>query len=671
MVQAVRAGPIDARTEPGARSPGGPGRAAGCAGLLLLLAGAAGCPHPLAPTEPLPALRAVTVEPAFAAVAPGDRLPLVALGHYHDGSVRDLTAAATWSTGSGAVAAVEAPGVVAGRAPGAAAVEAAWGGRRGRAAVAVDAAAPALRSLEVEPRQATLEAGGALAFLATGRYADGSARDLTRVVRWSSPGAGPGGFPPGGPPGTWVAAGPGRARVEARLGAARAEASLEVEAHRAAAPAAFPLRVAPNGRFLVDQRGVPFRIHGEAAWSLIANLTAAEVDGYLEDRRRKGFNAILVNLVEHRYAADPPRNRAGAAPFRTPGDLAEPDDAYFDFAVSALEAARARGFLVLLVPAYPGFGCPTEPSPENDGWSAEMWHSPPAACREYGRYVGRRFAAFDDVVWVQGGDCTPPRGSELEACALQVMAGIREAAPGMLQTGHWRPHSTSLDEPAFAPEMQLDAVYRYRTPHAACRQAYARSPARPAFLIETGYEGETIDGSSLPTRKYQWWASLGCTAGQFFGSRPGWSFGPGWRQALGSAGAQDMARLGGLLDSVPWETLVPSGLGGARVLVTGGSGAEGGQDEVVSAAASDGTALVAYVPPTGAGPRSLVVDLSALSGPGTARWFDPSGGGWVEVGRVPGGGRRWLTTPGRRPGGLDDWVLVITRAAEQPGRGGR
>ncbi|HSB21115.1 MAG TPA: hypothetical protein VLD85_13990, partial [Anaeromyxobacteraceae bacterium] len=72
----------------------------GRAGLLLLLAGAAGCPRPLAPTEPLPALRAVTVAPAAAAVAPGDRLPLVALGHYQDGSVRDLTAAATWSTGS-------------------------------------------------------------------------------------------------------------------------------------------------------------------------------------------------------------------------------------------------------------------------------------------------------------------------------------------------------------------------------------------------------------------------------------------------------------------------------------------------------------------------------------------------------------------------------------------
>lgn len=677
MAQPVRARPFEARTGPVARGARGPGRAraAACAGLLSLLAGGAGCPRPLSATEPLPALRAVTVEPASAAIAPGDRLPLAALGRYQDGSVRDLTALATWSAGSGRAAAVDAQGVVTGKAQGTTTIAAAWGGREGGAAVTVDAAAPALRTLEIEPRQATLPAGGALAFLATGRYADGSARDLTRVVRWSSPEAGPGGFPPGGPPGAWAAAGPGRAQVEARLGAALAEASVEVEAPRPR-PAAFPLRVSPNGRFLVDGRGVPFRIHGEAAWSLVANLTPGEVDDYLEDRRRKGFNAILVNLIEHRYAADPPRNRAGAAPFRTPGDLAAPDDAYFDAAVSAIQKARARGFLVLLAPAYPGFGCPQEPSPRNDGWSAEMWHSAPAACRTYGAYVGRRFAALDDVVWVEGGDCTPPRGSALEACALGVMAGIREAAPRMLHTGHWRPYSSSLDEAAFAPRMDLDAVYRYRTPHRACRQAYARSPALPAFLIETGYEGEAIDDSSPPTRKYQYWAALGCTAGQLFGSRPDWSFGPGWRAALDSPGALDMSRLGGLLDSLPWQALVPSGLGGTRVLVTGGSGADGGQDEIVSAAASDGSALVAYVPPTGAGPRSLVVDLSALSGPATARWFDAAGGGWVPLGRVPAGGRRWFTTPGRRPGDLDDWALVITRPAEPPsprhaGRGER
>ncbi len=599
---------------------------------------------------------------------------MTALGHYGDGSIRDLTALAAWSAGAAAVATFDAQGVVTGGAPGSSAVAAAWGGREGRAAVTVGAVAPALVALEIEPRRATLAAGGGIAFLATGRYADGSARDLTRIVRWTSPEAGPGAFLPGGPPGTWVAASTGRARVEARLGAARADASVEVEGPRRPATA-FPLRVSPNGRFLVDQRGVPFRIHGEAAWSLVANLTAAEVDDYLEDRRQKGFDAILVNLIEHRYAADPPRNRAGAAPFRTPGDLATPDDAYFDFAAAAIEKARARGFLVLLAPAYPGFGCPEKPGSENDGWSAEMWRSAPGACRSYGRYVGRRFAAFDNVVWVQGGDCTPPRGSALEACALEVMAGIREAAPGLLQTGHWAPHSTSLDQAAFAPAMQLDAVYRYRTPHAACRQAYARAPALPAFLVETGYEGESIDGSSPPTRKYQYWAVLGCTAGQIFGSRPVWLFGPGWREALGSAGALDMARLARLLDAVPWHALVPSGLAGMRVLVTGGGGAEGGQDEVVSAAAADGTALLAYVPPTGGGPRSLVVDLSALSGPATARWYDPAGGGWIPAGRVPGGGRRWFTTPGRRPGELDDWALVITRAAEplaaQPGGGGR
>jgi hypothetical protein len=50
---------------------------------------------------------------------------------------------------------------------------------------------------------------------------------------------------------------------------------------------------------------------------------------YLEDRRQKGFNSIIVELTEHLVTADPPKNRYGDAPFATPGDFSTPNEAYF------------------------------------------------------------------------------------------------------------------------------------------------------------------------------------------------------------------------------------------------------------------------------------------------------------------------------------------------------
>jgi hypothetical protein len=429
----------------------------------------------------------------------------------------------------------------------------------------------------------------------------------------------------------------------------------------ARAPAAFPLTVAPAGRHLVDSKGVPFRIQGDAAWSLIANLTPAEAETYLDDRRAKGFNTLIVNLIEHHYAADAPRNRAGVAPFRTPGDLSTPDDAYFDHAVSVVAKARARGLLVLLVPAYLGYGCPLSPSPKNEGWSAELARSSTEACHAYGRYVGKRFRDLNNVLWMQGGDCTPPPGSVLEACSLQILDGLRETGPPALETAHWSPNTLATDEAALTPALQLNAVYQYLTPLPACRRAYARVPVLPASLVESGYENETNQGSSPPERKYLYWGSLGCIGGVVAGNRPIWLFDKGWQAALDSPANGDMVRLGQLLDALPWQDLVPSGLAGMRDLVPAGGGRPGDQDEVAAAATRDGRALLAYLPPGWRGERAIAVDLSVLSGPATARWYDPSTGAWQPIGPVSNDGRRWFTTPAAPASADNDWVLVVTR----------
>ena len=70
--------------------------------------------------------------------------------------------------------------------------------------------------------------------------------------------------------------------------------------------AAFPLGIATGNRYLEDAAGRPFLIHGDTAWSLIAQLTLEDAGRYLQDRRARGFNTILVNLLEHMFSSKAP-----------------------------------------------------------------------------------------------------------------------------------------------------------------------------------------------------------------------------------------------------------------------------------------------------------------------------------------------------------------------------
>jgi len=131
-----------------------------------------------------------------------------------------------------------------------------------------------------------------------------------------------------------------------------------------AAPADFPLKVSANRRYLVNRNGLPVLVQGEAAWSLITGVTKQEAERYLDDRRRKGFNAIIVNLIEHKFQG--PVNREGEGPFTTPGDFATPNEKYFAHADWVLRQAADRGMAVFLFPAYLGY------KGLDEGWYQEV-----------------------------------------------------------------------------------------------------------------------------------------------------------------------------------------------------------------------------------------------------------------------------------------------------------
>ena len=146
----------------------------------------------------------------------------------------------------------------------------------------------------------------------------------------------------------------------------------------------FPLKVSSTGRYLEDAAGTPFPMIGDSAWSLIAGLTREDAEIYLQDRRCRGFNTLLISLIEYRFVSDPPRNAYGVAPFTTPGDFTTVNASYFDHAEWIVGRAEQLGFLVLLTPAYLGF------SGAGEGWADIVSTNGAENMRRYGDIIGKR-----------------------------------------------------------------------------------------------------------------------------------------------------------------------------------------------------------------------------------------------------------------------------------------
>jgi hypothetical protein len=423
-----------------------------------------------------------------------------------------------------------------------------------------------------------------------------------------------------------------------------------------AADSAFPLKKAPNNRFLVDQKGRPFLVVGDSPWSLIVQPREEEMDRYLEDRAKKGFSAVLVNLIEHKFCTSPPRTRAGLAPFQKAADFSTPNSDYFDFAHKVAKKAFDRGIAVWLCPAYLGYGGGDE------GWFRELKAAGKTSLRHYGRFVGQRFKDLPNIVWVLGGDFTPNRADQWTVA--EIAEGIREMDPSRLMTGHFAPGTSAADASGAPPWLTLNTVYSYeKTLFRPLLVEYQRRPVRPFVLIESVYENEH-ESTPEEIRRQAYWAMLSGACGQFMGNNPIWHFdGPGlfpakvsWQQALDGPASRDMARLRQIFTRLPWYELVPIE---DHTLVTDGYGRD--IATVLSARTGDRKLAVIYVPSSGAGQRSLTVDLGQLSGPVRAEWWNPAADSSVADSDVPlaSRGKHQFNTPADKRRQTNDWLLVL------------
>jgi len=417
----------------------------------------------------------------------------------------------------------------------------------------------------------------------------------------------------------------------------------------------FPLRCAPNRRFLETSGGAPFFLLGDTAWSLAVSASQPDAARYLNNRKAKGFNAFAFNAIEAEFAGGhgntAPNNWYGQSPFRNPQDFTTPREEYWTNVDFIVQQAAALDMLGVIFPAYEGYG------QGNQGWYRQMAAQGVTKLHRYGAWLAERYRNYDNILWVAGGD-NDAANKELTKA---IVGGIQSVSTEWLFSWHGGRNTNALsfwaDDPGW---LDLNAIYDSAARAAAnAKAAYDSPTVKPFARIEDTYENPIVGAVSPAFIRWLAWSSaLQGGTGAIYGDVAVWRFnGPGvvkdptsWVDAMERPAGSSMRYLKRLFESRPWTKLVPDF--DNDTWMSADSPAVN-----LSAFADDRSFGIAYAVNAS---KELTFDLHKLAGPHVrVSWYDPTSGGFVDDGTYAVGGSRSFVRKALNAEGSADWALLF------------
>jgi Bacterial Ig-like domain (group 2) len=131
-----------------------------------------------------PTLSTLTIGPTTPTFQQGSTLQMAATGTYNDGSTKDLTSSAFWSTSDSTIASINNTGLVTGVSVGTATITAASGTISGSTTVTISLAN--VTSIALLPTNSSTTQGSTVQFTATATTSDGKTHDITSSATWNS-----------------------------------------------------------------------------------------------------------------------------------------------------------------------------------------------------------------------------------------------------------------------------------------------------------------------------------------------------------------------------------------------------------------------------------------------------------------------------------------------------
>lgn len=131
-----------------------------------------------------PTLTSIAVTPPTPSVLQNETVQMNATGTYNDGTTKNITGTATWSSSDITTATISSSGLVTAISPGSTSITASSQAISGSTTVTITIAN--LASIQVSPSTTSAITGQTVPFQATGTYQGGGSADITASVVWSA-----------------------------------------------------------------------------------------------------------------------------------------------------------------------------------------------------------------------------------------------------------------------------------------------------------------------------------------------------------------------------------------------------------------------------------------------------------------------------------------------------
>lgn len=446
----------------------------------------------------------------------------------------------------------------------------------------------------------------------------------------------------------------------------------------------FPLSISGNSRYFIDTNSNPFFFLMDAGWEATVQLSAAQIDQYLNDRLSRGFTATILQMTTNLFSSQQPtyQNQYGNNPFSTINNSGSPNfigtavdfsttsNAYWSIVDYYIQASYSRGMAVVAFPAYVGF----PGSPPTQGWYTAVMADTTGHLQTFGAFLATRYGGYGNIIWGMAGDNT------LDSSDLtqdqNIVTGMRSVRTDQLiywkaqrNTSGWSMLTAGGGLTSF-PGFNVNNAYISNCSAVGYTQVtdslteYGRSPTLPFFVDECHYEGDPDSPTANDIRLALYGPFLSGACGVTFGNEQLWGFGCAnnlisngpaatLASSMNTTGAQNSSIYSTILQSYKWWLLVPK-TDTSLVTTSLGSGAS----TISPALASDSSFAIIYT----AGGTGFTVSLSALGHTNLrARWIDPTNGAFTTASGSPfsNTGTNAFTTPGNNNAGDPDWILVL------------
>jgi len=396
---------------------------------------------------------------------------------------------------------------------------------------------------------------------------------------------------------------------------------------------AFPVKISPNKRHFVDQKGRAVFWLGTTQWQLFRDFSLDEVRIILEKTRSHGFSFVQAMLMGTGDGTVP--NVRGQKPWINDDPLT-PNEAYFTAVDSVLRLAIENSLVVSMTLYHQRY----------------RPHITLAKARPWARWVAQRYKDVPNIVW----SMTPRAEQEYVPVLRELAAGLREGDEGrhiVTFKPDPSPHSSSF----LHTEDWLDfnSMQTWKDVALICpfvARDYNLAPVKPVLMAEGAYEAGSeygFDVTALWVRRQAYYSYL--TGGHHtYGHNDSWRVLPTWKEALDSPGAVQMGILKRVfLARSEWWNLVPD----QSVFATGGQ--TSGDLLHLAARHADGRWVMIYL----ADKASFSVNMNKVaSATASVCWINPRTGNSQPVGTFATTGVEEFSTPD----GWEDALLVLEAA---------